>query len=28
LLYKTIIRQDMSFFDKNTPGDLNSALTG
>nr|QNH67870.1 ATP-binding cassette transporter subfamily B member 1-like protein X3 [Brachionus rotundiformis] len=26
-LYKTIIRQDMAFFDKNLSGDLNSALT-
>ncbi|CAF0894843.1 unnamed protein product [Brachionus calyciflorus] len=26
-LYKTIIRQDMSFFDKNSSGDLNSILT-
>ena len=25
-LYKSIIRQDMGFFDKNTPGDLTAAL--
>ncbi|CAF1063871.1 unnamed protein product, partial [Brachionus calyciflorus] len=27
VLYKTIIRQDMAFFDKNSSGDLNSILT-
>jgi hypothetical protein len=27
-LYKSIIRQDMSFFDKHTAGELNSALIG
>jgi len=25
-LYKSIIRQDLSFFDKNTPGDLNTVI--
>jgi ABC-type multidrug transport system fused ATPase/permease subunit len=25
-LYQSIIRQDMSFFDKNTPGELTAAL--
>ena len=26
ILYKSIIRQDMGFFDKNTPGELTAAL--
>jgi ABC-type multidrug transport system fused ATPase/permease subunit len=27
-LYKSIIRQDYAFFDKNTAGELNAALIG
>jgi len=27
LLYKSILRQDMAFFDKNTPGELSSIIT-
>lgn len=27
-LFESLIRQEMGFFDKNTPGELNSILTG
>jgi ABC-type multidrug transport system fused ATPase/permease subunit len=27
LLFKSIIRQEMAFFDKTTPGDMNSKIT-